>query len=458
MPRKGYTRTQIEQKALELRKYIKKTGKVPGIRDLTKLGLPSQHTFAKHYGSYTKLIKSLGFEPNTKYYTRKELIEIFQRYKEKTGKTPVCNIFMKTPSLPSPHTYKKHFNSWENALIEAGMNPNTIHYEYDNLIIAFRNDKEGILSKESITNYTSHISDILYFLKSKDKDWKDLDVGIIAEYFTYLKNHGSFFKCNKYTKPNSASALRTKARSISTFLSWLEKWCKRKEIDPIINPAVIEEIKVTLKRSNIIPPEVETEPRALTKHEIERIRKVIDNPIDRNIFDLGLNLGLRASEYKKIILDMVLGPDDGMRSLLNGSEPIPRFESEHYIEVKGKRNKIRQVVLTEEMKSLIKKQLLLRKLHKVQHNGLFFSIGKITNLKLHPWKVNELYGKLREKSGVKFTAHNLRHSMAELFQELGITQNIVAQRLGHKGSGTQRYSRAKIEKRYKLFQEKIGVV
>jgi hypothetical protein len=102
--------------------------------------------------------------------------------------------------------------------------------------------------------------------------------------------------------------------------------------------------------------------------------------------------------------------------------------------------------------------LLLRKIHNVEHDGFFFAIGKVKKVKLHPWIIHQIYAKLRENSGVYFTAHCLRHSMSEFFQELGVSQNLVAQRMGHLGTLTQRYSRAKIIKRYKIFQEKIGLL
>jgi integrase len=233
-------------------------------------------------------------------------------------------------------------------------------------------------------------------------------------------------------------------------------WCKRKEISPIINPAEVEEIKETLKRNEVIPQVPETEPRSLTLDQLEKIRSVIKDPVTKNIINLGVNLGLRASEYGQITMNMVLGTEDERRPPLSGGS-IPRFEREHFIEVIGKGKK-RLIVLTEEMKTLVKKQLILRNLHRVEHKRFFFSVGKLTRGILSSSHVQKICVDIREKCGVFFTPHNLRHTMSVQFQLRGIPQNIVAQRLGHKGGITQRYSRAQIQDRYKLFQEKVGII
>ncbi|WP_287583663.1 homing endonuclease associated repeat-containing protein [Candidatus Borrarchaeum sp.] len=469
---KRYKKEQIEKKALEFKKYIEETGRVPTKREFPKLrlglDLPSLNTFVNYYGTYNKFIESLGFDPNTKRYTKEELLKILKNYKKETRKTPANREFSKDPLLPSPLTYAIHFGSWNNALLEAGMQLSHTFHEYDNLLIAYRNDKKGKISDKTIAKYTSTIADLCNFLKSKEKTWKNLDSEIIIEYFKYLKKYGSFSNCTRQTKPNSPVSIKDKAISISAFLTWVEKWhirkkgmewCKKNKIhSPIIDTAIVLEIKETLKLPQVVPQLPETKPRALTREEIKQIRKVINNPIEKNIFDLGLNLGLRVSEYKKITMDMVLGKPDEMENKQNGNEPIPRFDREHYIEVKGKRDKIRFVVLTNEMKALVRQQLLLRKIHRVEHDGFFFALGKVKKVKLHPWIIHQIYSKLRENSGVYFTAHCLRHSMSEFFQELGVKQNLVAQRMGHLGTLTQRYSRAKIIKRYKIFQEKIGLL
>ena len=453
---------------IRLENYIKKTDKVPTTRELSKVGLPCMSTYIRYFGSYNKALEAIGYDPNVRHYEKEELIKILHDYIKEKGKIPFMDDFAKDPSVPSSTTYINHFGNWTNALIEAGIRPNRITHEFDGLLKAYKNDKKGKLSPSTIRTYLSALQDLSNFLKSRNKTWKDLTSEDIEDYFSYLKEYGSFSKLTKYTKPNSPNGLRAKARIIKAFLTWTEKWgirnkgkewCKKNNITPpIIDTAEIEDIKETLKSKQVVPPETETPRRALMQEEIEQIRNVIKCPIERNIFDLGLNLGLRVSEFEKITMDMVLGKPEERRPRLNGSEAIPRYEREHYIEVKGKRNKTRFVVVTEEMKNLIKKQLILRKLHRVEHDRFFFGLGKMNKGHLQVWKVYEIYDKLSKKSRINFRQHDLRYTMSELFQDKGVKQHIVKQRLGHAGDITQRYSRAKIKKRYELLQEKVALI
>jgi len=442
-----------------LENYIKKTGKVPTTRELSKVGLPCMSTYIRYFGSYNKALEAIGYDPNVRHYEKEELIKILHDYIKEKGKIPFMDDFAKDPSVPSSTTYINHFGNWTNALIEAGIRPNRITHEFDGLLKTYKNDKKGKLSPSTIRTYLSALQDLSNFLKSRNKTLKDLIADDVVDYFEYLKDFGSFSKYTLYTKPNSPNGLRAKARIINAFLTWTEKYSRRKRIDPpLIDLAEIEEIRDTLKSKQVVPPETETPRRALMQEEIEQIRSVIKCPIERNIFDLGLNLGLRVSEFEKITMDMVLGKPEERRPRLNGSEAIPRYEREHYIEVRGKGNKTRFVVLTEEMKNLIKKQLVLRKLHRVEHDRFFFGLGKMNKGHLQVWKVYEIYDKLSKKSEIKFRQHDLRYTMSELFQDKGVKQHIVKQRLGHAGDITQRYSRAKIKKRYELLQEKVALI
>jgi len=441
-----------------LNEYIQKTGHIPTRRELRKVGLPSDRTYDKYFRTYNKALESLGYEPNQKRYKKDELIKILHNYVKENGKVPYKEDFENDPTLPSAITYVNHFGNWTKALLKAGLRPNRIDHEFDELLQTYKNDRKKRLSLNTIRIYLISLQDLSNFLKSKEKTWNDLTLDEIVDYFSYLKQYGSFSKLTKDAKPNTPNGLRAKARIISAFLSWLDKYALRKKLKPIIDSSEIAEIKEVMQSRNIVGYPEETPRRALTNEEIDVIRSIITNPIERNIFDLGLNLGLRVSEYEQITMDMVLGMEDERRPHLNVSESIPRYKREHYIEVIGKGNKKRIVVVTDEMKLLIKKQLVLRELNRVKHDRFFFSVGKKTIGRLQNYKVNELYKDLSEETGIYFRAHELRYSMAELFQERGVPQNIVSQRLGHSGGITQRYSRAKPIKRYKIIQEKIGVL
>jgi len=80
--------------------------------------------FVKMFGSWTKALEAAGIEPGRKIYSDEELISILKSEHESTNETPTFEYFAemsKCGLLPSPNTYRYHFQTWENALSAAGI-------------------------------------------------------------------------------------------------------------------------------------------------------------------------------------------------------------------------------------------------------------------------------------------------------------------------------------------------
>ena len=98
-------------------------GRVPLADDFNKKkGLPSYMTYMNYFGSWNNALKEAGFKPTVrKDYTKEELIKILQEFAQELGRTPMQRDLIKYPNLPSIRTFYYHFETWNNALREAGI-------------------------------------------------------------------------------------------------------------------------------------------------------------------------------------------------------------------------------------------------------------------------------------------------------------------------------------------------
>lgn len=123
------------------------------------------------------------------------------------------------------------------------------------------------------------------------------------------------------------------------------------------------------------------------------------------------------------------------------------------------RNKTRRphlVALTQGMLRLVKKQLKLRKLYRVNHEYLFFSK---TGKRLTNNIVFTYYQKISDITGIKVTSHKVRRTMSTMLEKRGVPHGIIRFRIGHKPKDTtQYYQRYPINERQEILEEKVRIL
>lgn len=303
----------------------------------------------------------------------------------------------------------------------------------------YKADLEEAMTEVTIAGKIQVLYDIECFLKSKKKEWQDLTFDLVKEYFTILREKGIFREHSRdIVKPNSPRTLLGKFRRLSAFLTWILDVAEEREEEPIIPKKEIKKIKMKIKSPKIIGRDQRgTKRRALSEEQVAKIRKEITSPVIRNMFDIGLNLGLRRIEYGRIKLEHV-------------------HLDEGYIDITGKGFKIRDLALTKEMKELIEYQLSLRKLNNIKHDFLFFHLR--TKGRLRGSALNSIYLKISKKVGFVWNAHEVRYTMDALMMKRGVPVNIIAQRMGHSKSLTFHYARELLEERLRILKEKVGIL
>ncbi len=411
-------------------------------------------TIKKRFGSWLNALELAGVseeiiakrKKGTNYYTDAQLIDLLKQYYKQFGEIPQYKEYTEYakghPERPTGSTYMRRFGSWTNALIKSGFTPQRIPKKYENMssiLQDYKKEIEEYHSEESIPNRIHLLYDLEYFLHSKGMEWKDLDLEITKEYFTILKEKGMFKgHSNDLVKPNSPTTLKNKYKRLCSFLNWILEIADEEETEPLISKKKIKKIKKRIKSPTIIGSnERASKRRALSQEQVFKIREAINSPVLRNIFNIGLNLGLRRIEYTRIKLDH-LHLDDGC------------------IDIIGKRSIIRDIALTDAMKELIEYQLSLRELNNVRHEFFFFHPR--TKGKLRGTALNSIYRKLSKKLGFKWNAHEVRYTMAALMLKKGVTINIIAQRMGHSPSLTFHYSRENLDVRITILEKYVGIL
>lgn len=109
-------------------RYIQ-NGEVPTLSELQNdPDAPSPTTYYRRFDSYNEAVRKAGLNPNPSggqsKISREELLNYLKEEAEELEGTPPAIHFAKDKSLPSPSTYKNEFESWNNALREAGLELN----------------------------------------------------------------------------------------------------------------------------------------------------------------------------------------------------------------------------------------------------------------------------------------------------------------------------------------------
>ncbi len=111
---------------LEFLKYFsEKEERSPEIRDfINNSKFPSFVTYQREFGTWNNALIEAGLETNDKKYSRKQLIEKMQQFSNENNRPPKMDDFVNNPKYPGYDTYLREFGGWNNAKIMAGFETN----------------------------------------------------------------------------------------------------------------------------------------------------------------------------------------------------------------------------------------------------------------------------------------------------------------------------------------------
>ena len=115
-----------EQLIEDLQQFAEELGKTPTCPEMDDNGPWSANTYYNHFESWNKALEAAGLEINKEHdISNEQLIKDLQQFAEELGKTPTyremdnCGPWSGTP-------YKKHFDSWNEALEAADLKFNRL--------------------------------------------------------------------------------------------------------------------------------------------------------------------------------------------------------------------------------------------------------------------------------------------------------------------------------------------
>lgn len=437
-----------------LKRFKAEFGCVPKYVDLKakRKGYPSGGCIVYRFGTWNNALKKAGLKTATiPRYTNEEYLDAFRRFEKEFGRVPRHKDFcFGREGYPAASSVVGRFGMWNEALRRAGFEITKTDRNYDDispLLKAYEKNMSLNLEDITVKKKLLVLYDLEQFLKSKNKEWKDITVEDVIEWFKFLEEKGTFESyASKQVKPNSPVTLKTKFRILSAFLTFVFDQAEMSGKKPIIPHWTIKQIKVKCKTEKIIGRDRrKSKRRGLTEEYVNEIRNNIKSPNVEVLFSLGLNLGLRRIEYTRIKLEHV-------------------HLDESYIDIIGKGKIYRDLALTKEMKQLVEYQLALRKLNKVEHEYLFFN--PVSKKPLSGYAVNKTFNELCKKTGlkngagkfVKWNAHEIRYTMDSFMFRRGVPINLIAQRMGHGSSLTLHYAREPLHERIRVLEEKVGIL
>ena len=219
------------------------------------------------------------------------------------------------------------------------------------------------------------------------------------------KSIRNFLQTQRQEKKWSAKTFRIYRQCLKTFFNWTIDEGYREE-----NP--VDEIKQ--------PPLPKRLPRCLTKEQVnfhlENIREYewyLELQRSRNeaIYTIIVYCGLRLSETQNL-----------------GKEAVNLSVGEIFVKA-GKNEKDRTVPIPEELEPILENYIKEQKRLGVSSKWFFPSVK--SEKRLTKKNMNAVFKKVSEISGIKVTAHMLRHTFGRLSVEADIQTRVIQTVMGH---------------------------
>ncbi len=117
--KRKYTSDFLLKKLVE---YYNLHNRIPKTYDFDKSpNLPDSTTYRNRFGKWNNALEKAGLNIGRKHpYSKQDLIKILQDFYEKNRRSPSCR------DIPSVTPFVNIFGSWNNALIESGLEFNTV--------------------------------------------------------------------------------------------------------------------------------------------------------------------------------------------------------------------------------------------------------------------------------------------------------------------------------------------
>lgn len=152
----------------ELNRLANSLEKTPSIKEMDEMGKYSGTTYRTRFGTWNEAVLAAGLEPNAEEYNLSDtdLMESLKEFALKLGHTPT----QKEMRQEGPHassTYVTRFGTWNEAVQEAGLEPNIQHSK---------------LSDEDLLNELKRVTEIFGKIPTQGQFEEESDISISTYY------------------------------------------------------------------------------------------------------------------------------------------------------------------------------------------------------------------------------------------------------------------------------------
>lgn len=138
----------------DIRRVADILGKTPTTREYTNQGSYSIGKVFRRFGSWNDALAEIGFDPNQVISDKKLLADI-QQVADNIGKTPSRKEYVEY-GAHAAQTVVRHFGSWNNAVTEAGLDPNPTEVTVETLLTDIHRVADKLGETPSCSQYLEH--------------------------------------------------------------------------------------------------------------------------------------------------------------------------------------------------------------------------------------------------------------------------------------------------------------
>lgn len=285
-------------------------------------------------------------------------------------------------------------------------------------------------SPNTVRTYAYHLKNYFEYLEIKEKDFTNANIDLLSDYISWLRkpeDNGNVISLGKKTSVRRERTINLNLSAVFSFYDYLSR-------NELYQNKINENLKIqigssdsgfksflshlgnkkTINKNILKVREPKREIKTLKREEIECIRKACSNQRDELLIRVLYEGGLRISEALNLRIEDF---DISENSII-----VTKSKT-----VSGER---RKVYISENTMSLFQDYLI--DTHSYDSNFVFVNLkGDKEGKQIQDWTARDIVKRIKNKTGIDFTPHMLRHTYATELHDNGVDIAVIQKLLGH---------------------------
>ncbi|RMC98595.1 transposase [Clostridium autoethanogenum] len=297
-------------------------------------------------------------------------------------------------------------------------------------------------ARNTLRMYCQHLKLYFEYLEQNDLDFEKVTIDDLSLFVNWLQNPYKSLKVIPATPVDAARSPRTVNIIVDTVLRFYDYILRHEEYSNNVSERLKKFVAGSSRNfkgflygiaydnkkitSNILKLKVpKSKPKTLSKSEIEILVRACGNLRDRFLLSLLYETGMRIGEALSLwiedidISDMVIDLKD--RGQLENNAEIKTVSSP------------RRIDISQNLADMFMEYIAEYHTEEVETNHIFIKIsGNNKNKAMDYVDVDNLFRKLKKKTGIYVTPHMFRHSSLTTLRMAGWQPELLRVRAGHK--------------------------